>query len=107
SVAELREFPVFSVFGGTGPLDIFSNNAYTAANLENSVNPDNSVIPDSPLANLFHAQVQFTCADCPLGSAGQNTRYGDFRSSGCTSCHMRYSQDGRSHSTDPNIKKKE
>lgn len=106
-IPRLEESPVFSVFGDTGLDAIFNNPAYDAANLVNSVNPDNSVIPGSPLANLFHEQVMFTCGDCHLGSAGANNRYGDFRSSGCTACHMRYSSDGRSHSKDPNIKKKE
>ncbi len=60
-------------------------------------------ITGSPLANLFHEQIAFTCGDCHLGSAGANNRYGDFRSSGCTSCHMPYSLDGRSTSGDPNV----
>jgi hypothetical protein len=106
-VGRLMEFPVYSVFGATGPTAIFNNPAYDSANLVNSLNADNSVIPGSPLANLFHEQVAFTCGDCHLGSSGANNRYGDFRSSGCSACHMRYSQDGRSRSTDKNIKKKE
>ena len=105
-VGELQEFPVYSQFGGTGsPDDIFENPAYDALNLDASLNADNSVIPGSPMAHLFREQVAFTCGDCHLGSAGANNRYGDFRSSGCTACHMRYSLDGRSRSTDPNITK--
>ncbi len=106
-VPRLMESPVYSVFGAIGADAIFNNPAYDAANLNNDVNADNSVIAGSPLANLFHEQVSFTCGDCHLGSSGANNRYGDFRSSGCTACHMRYSSDGRSHSSDSNIKKKE
>lgn len=47
------------------------------------------------------------CGDCHLGNAGANNRYADFRSSGCTSCHMPYSLDGRSRSQDQMIKKDE
>jgi hypothetical protein len=107
AVGELVEFPVFSVHGANGPLDIFNNPAYDAANLPNSVQPDNSVATDSPLANLFHEQIAFTCGDCHLGSAGANNRYGDFRSSGCTACHMRYSQDGRANKKYAKINKRE
>jgi len=107
AVEEFLEFPVFSVRGQNGALDIFQNPFYDAANLPNGLNADNTAIPDSALANLYHEQVAFTCGDCHLGSAGANNRYGDYRSSGCTSCHMRYSLDGRSVSTDPNIKKLE
>ncbi len=103
AVARLVEFPVFSVFGATGPDAIFDNPLYDAAELADDRNADGSAITDSPLANLFYEQVAFTCADCHLGSAGANNRYGDFRSSGCTACHMRYSLDGRSTSGDPNV----
>lgn len=107
AVARLIEAPVFSVFGAVGVSAIFNNNAYLAAALDDDVNADNSVIDGSPLANLFHEQVAFTCGDCHLGSAGANNRAGDFRSSGCTACHMQYSLGGRSFSSDPNINKLE
>jgi hypothetical protein len=51
--------------------------------------------------------VAFTCGDCHLGSAGANNRYGDFRSSGCTACHMPYSPSGRTGSRDPNVNRLE
>jgi len=107
AVERLLEAPVNSVFGATGPSAIFNNPAYFAPALADDINPDHSVITGSPLANLFHEQVAFTCGDCHLGSSGANNRYGDFRSSGCTACHMRYSQSGRSGSSDPNIDKTE
>lgn len=106
-VERLQEFPVFSQRNGTAPDSIFNNDDYLSADLADDLNADNSVITGSPLANLYHEQVAFTCGDCHLGSAGANNRYGDFRSSGCTSCHMPYSQSGRSGSKDPNIPKDE
>ncbi len=106
-VSELLEVPVTSVFGATGPSAIFNNPQYLAAALDDDVNPDNSAITGSPLANLFVEQVSFTCGDCHLGSAGANNRAGDFRSSGCSACHMPYSLGGRSGSSDPNVLKNE
>lgn len=107
SVGSFIEFPVYSVRGANGPNDIFQNPAYDSVNLPADQLANGQVISGSPLANLYHEQVAFTCGDCHLGSAGANNRYGDFRSSGCTSCHMQYSPSGRSNSTDPNIKKNE
>jgi hypothetical protein len=47
------------------------------------------------------------CNGCHLGDAGANARYGDFRSSGCSACHVVYRLDGRSQSKDPMIRKSE
>ena len=105
AVMELLEFPVYSVrndFSG-----IHNNPAYDSDQLPFHVNTDGSVVSDSPLAHLMHEQFAFTCGDCHLGSAGANNRYGDYRSSGCTSCHMPYSLSGRSTSKDPNVNKLE
>lgn len=107
AVGRLLEFPVFSRRGEEEPDSIFRSDAYTVDRLEDGVRDDNSVAAGSALANLYHEQVAFTCGDCHLGSAGANNRYGDYRSSGCTACHMRYSLDGRSRSSDPNIRKLE
>ncbi len=106
-VQNLIELPVYSRFNWTGPMQIFRNSAYDAPNLAADLLPDNRVKTGSRLANLFMEQVAFTCGDCHLGSAGANNRYGDFRSSGCTACHMPYSADGRSRSNDPNVSKTE
>ena len=106
-VGELVEFPVYSSFGVNAPDQMFNNNEYLAAALNDDRNPDNTVIADSPLSHLFHEQVATTCGDCHLGSAGANNRAGDFRSSGCTACHMPYSLGGRSGSQDPNVDKLE
>jgi hypothetical protein len=105
AVGSLLEAPVFSVFGQAG--GVFNNAAFDAAALADDQNADGSVVQDSPLSKLFHEQVSFTCGDCHLGSAGANNRAGDFRSSGCSACHMQYSLGGRSGSTDPNINKLE
>ena len=107
TVASLIEAPVKSVFGNGAPDAIFNNPIYDAAALDDDRNPDNSVITGSPLHNLFLEQVAFTCGDCHLGSAGANNRAGDFRSAGCTACHMAYSLGGKSGSSDPNINKLE
>jgi hypothetical protein len=107
AVSRLIEVPIYSVFGATGPDDIFNNPAYSAAAIADDRNADNSVVTGSPLAHLLAEQVIFTCGDCHLGSAGQNNRAGDFRSSGCSACHMPYSLGGRSGSTDPNVNKVE
>lgn len=105
SVPELLEYPVYSVLGATGPRAIHNNPAYDSPNLVGMQEADGQVVTDSPLADLYHEQVAFTCGDCHLGSAGANNRAGDFRSSGCTACHMPYSLGGRSGSLDPNVNK--
>ncbi len=107
TVASLLEFPVFSERNVSGPEQIFQNPAYDAAQLDDDRDSENRAIAGSALANLYLEQVAFTCGDCHLGSAGANNRAGDFRSSGCTSCHMQYSLDGKSRSADPNINKTE
>lgn len=45
------------------------------------------------------------CMRCHLWNFGDNKFRGDFRSSGCTACHMPYQDDGRSLSDDPMIDK--
>ncbi|MFT5285304.1 MAG: hypothetical protein ACI8TQ_001466 [Planctomycetota bacterium] len=102
-VGELIEMPVFSGFGDTGVDAIHNNPVYDSTTLQNGLLANNQVQTGSPLANVYNEQVAFTCGDCHLGSAGANNRYGDFRSSGCTACHMQYSLDGRSRSGDPNV----
>lgn len=105
-IGELKEYPVYSVRGTPGQ-GIFRNQAYNAAGLLDDVNADGTVISNSPLAHLYHEQIAFTCGDCHLGSAGANNRAGDYRSSGCTACHMPYSLGGRTGSRDPNVDRTE
>ena len=107
SIGRTLEFPVVSAFGANELTSLFNNDLYDAALLNDDILPNGQVISDSPLANLFREQVAFTCGDCHLGSAGANNRAGDFRSSGCTACHMPYSLGGRSGSLDPNVNKVE
>jgi len=105
AVPSLSEFPVKSVRGdNTG---IFRNPDYDADELPAGLDAQGRAILGTPLSDLYHEMVAFTCGDCHLGSAGANNRYGDFRSSGCTSCHMRYSLSGRSGSRDLNVPKNE
>lgn len=106
-IGQLIEPPVWSSRSTQGPEYLFRNPQFSAANLVNDVNPDGSLVTGSRLAKLYQEQVAFTCGDCHLGSSGANNRYGDFRPSGCSACHMPYSQDGRSRSQDPNVPKNE
>jgi hypothetical protein len=107
AVQNLIEVPVMSSFGKNGGMNIFRNAAYDALNLSGQQTSDGKTVTGSKLQNLFMEQVAFTCGDCHLGHRGANNRYGDYRSSGCTACHMRYSQSGRSGSKDPNVSKTE
>lgn len=85
--------------------------ANTLANHIYNANEDpqkpNRVKAGSPLEHLIDEQISITCGNCHLGNAGANNRYADFRSSGCTGCHMEYSYDGRSRSGDPNVNRQE
>ncbi|MEO0652844.1 MAG: hypothetical protein AAFZ65_19375, partial [Planctomycetota bacterium] len=106
-VASLIEIPVYSVRGDDSPMAIDDNPAYFASELLDDFHADGRVVSGSALANLYAEQVMFTCGDCHLGSRGANNRSGDYRSSGCTSCHMPYSLGGRSGSQDPHVNKLE
>lgn len=109
-VGRLVEQPELAQFFGA----MRDNGIYDANTLANHVinaNQDqarpNRVRYGSPLEHLIDEQVSITCGDCHLYSAGANNRYADFRSSGCTACHMEYSYDGRSRSGDPNVNRNE
>jgi hypothetical protein len=106
-VGSLLEWPVRSVRGRRGPDQVFDNPAFDAPNLAAGLDSSRRATAGSPLATLYREQVAFTCGDCHLGSAGANNRAGDFRSSGCTACHMPYSLGGRSGSADPNVPRDE
>ena len=45
------------------------------------------------------------CFRCHINDFGENKFQGDYRSSGCTSCHMVYGDEGLSNSKDPTITK--
>ena len=58
--------------------------------------------------SVANAQDQYmvkSCFRCHLSDFGQNKFEGDYRSSGCTACHMPYADDGRSRSDDPMVSK--
>lgn len=109
-VGRLVEQPELAQFNGP----MRDNGNYIAANLNNHIidaNQDpqkpNRVRANSPLETLIDEQVTITCGNCHLWSAGDNNRYADFRSSGCTACHMEYSYDGRHAGFDPNVPRDE
>jgi hypothetical protein len=107
SVGEVLEFGVHSKHGVNAPDNSFNNPEFDTPALYDDIQANGQVVSGSPLDLLFKEQVAFTCGDCHLGSAGANNRAGDFRSSGCSACHMPYSLGGRSGSSDPNIKQNE
>jgi hypothetical protein len=111
-VGQLYQFPEKAQFDPGGA--IYNNPLYDAYQLANYVYAAstgdqyaNQIIPNTPLQDLVAEIVAITCGDCHLGSAGSNNRYADFRSSGCTACHMEYRYDGRSRSLDPNVPRNE
>jgi hypothetical protein len=64
----------------------------------------------STLAHQLYAEIQDdymakSCFRCHLWDFGENRFRADYRSSGCSACHMLYSDDGISESKDPNIPK--
>ncbi|MCA9604512.1 MAG: hypothetical protein KC619_02885 [Myxococcales bacterium] len=108
SVGRVDELPERAVYGDRS--GIYQNALYDSTQLPNYLYDGtirgyeaNRVVEGSPLEHVLFEAVGVTCGDCHLGSRGANNRYGDFRSSGCTACHMEYSTDGRSRSTDPNV----
>ncbi|MGE3174252.1 MAG: hypothetical protein AB7O97_16610 [Planctomycetota bacterium] len=104
----LVEMPVHSKRNVTAADQLNNNPNYLAPALVDDVDPaTNRVLTNSPLHHLFMEQVSFTCGDCHLGSAGNNNRSGDYRSSGCTACHMPYSLGGRAGSRDPHVDRTE
>ncbi len=95
-LGEMRDNPMY---------DAASLRTYTT-DLSDPVGP-NRIVASSPLETLVGEQLSISCGNCHLGSAGRNDRYGDFRASGCSACHMPYDYSGRSRSLDPNIDRSE
>jgi hypothetical protein len=112
-IGSLVEQPELAQFDGAAGGPMYNNGVYDANTLANHIiddpaeGPINTIRSGSPLETLVDEQVNITCGDCHLYSAGNNNRYADYRSSGCTACHMEYSYDGRSRSTDRNVNKTE
>ncbi len=57
------------------------------------------------VANVQDQYLAKSCLRCHLNDFGENVFQGDFRSSGCTACHMNYANDGLSQSADPRVNK--
>lgn len=57
------------------------------------------------VANAQDLYMVKSCLRCHVNDFGENRFRGDFRSSGCTACHMSYADDGLSQSADPRISK--
>ncbi|MEW5847414.1 MAG: hypothetical protein AB2A00_01325 [Myxococcota bacterium] len=68
---------------------------------EDSRNPDTRL----SVENAQETYLVKSCNRCHLWDFGENRMRGDFRSSGCSACHMPYADDGRSQSADPRIPK--
>jgi len=62
---------------------------------------------DEGLAAMLEDTIDKACASCHVGSKGANRRAGDFRSAGCSACHVLYEDDGVSRSADASILKTE
>jgi len=66
---------------------------------------DVSAIPDHPnLAGITYSRQQ--CQRCHVGVTGREKR-GDFRGTGCSSCHVPYSNEGLYEGGDPTISKEQ
>ena len=98
-VGELVEQPEVAQFNGV----MFNNANYDANALPNDIdNTDlqrpNRVRTGSNLEKLIDEQVSITCGNCHLYSAGANNA--TQAALQAVPCHMQYSMDGRSRSTD-------
>ena len=85
-----------------------ASDACSSDSLERFEPPPVSPSTLRPPLNVASAQDQYlvkSCLRCHLADFGENRFPGDFRSSGCTACHMHYEDDGLSRSNDPRINK--
>ncbi len=57
------------------------------------------------VANAQDLYMVKSCLRCHVNDFGENRFKGDFRSSGCSACHMPYNDDGLSQSADPRVSK--
>lgn len=57
------------------------------------------------VADAMDQYMAKSCMRCHLSDFGENKFAGDFRSSGCSACHVPYADDGLSQSGDPRISK--
>ena len=61
--------------------------------------------PRDSIGTCIDAYLPKSCPTCHLNSFGPDNSAGNYRSSGCTACHMVYDDDGLSRSDDPTIDK--
>lgn len=59
----------------------------------------------SQLSTCMDIYLPKSCPTCHLSDFGPNNAPGNYRSSGCTACHMLYGENGLSQSEDPMINK--
>ncbi len=64
-------------------------------------NPPPEDAPQGEVSTLMDHYLVKNCTHCHAESFGRNDARGNFRSSGCSSCHMVYDNDGVSQSSDP------
>ncbi len=112
SLPELFEVPTgIATYGD--PSGVYQNPGYSAAAVaagQLEVDGElgagtfaNQLEPGSLLEDVLMETVVGACEDCHAYSAGPNQRSADYRSSGCSSCHIAYALGGRSRSTDLNV----
>jgi len=109
--AGITEYPA-GEFGAVDLLDPNPDPDITCAVEElTQYNPppiDQSSTDVSTAPTVANAQEQYmvkSCFRCHLNDFGENKFPGDFRSSGCSACHMVYADDGLSRSLDPWVNK--
>ncbi len=62
-------------------------------------------LTDPTVANVQDQYLAKECVGCHISDFGPNDAPGNYRSSGCSSCHMEYATDGLSQGTDPWVDK--
>lgn len=115
TVARYRAMAQDTTLGLFGAMTVidpdYSEDLVCASELIDQYNPT----PVDPLSDdpangptVANAQDQYmvkSCFRCHLNDFGENRFEGDYRSSGCTACHMPYANDGISRSRDPWVNK--
>lgn len=59
----------------------------------------------STIQTAIDVYLSKSCPTCHLAAFGRNDSAGNYRSSGCSACHMVYANDGLSRSADPTLSK--
>ncbi|MGB0590599.1 MAG: hypothetical protein ACPGU1_13055 [Myxococcota bacterium] len=111
TVARYRAMKQATPYGLLGVTDVHDPNSHEASEcavpeLQRMEPAPIDITSDDPhnAPTVANAQDQYmvkSCFRCHLSDFGENRFPGDFRSSGCTACHMPYSDDGLYIGTDP------